>query len=413
MKILFISTRLPHEKALSGHSVVRQRIRRLIARGYEVGLAAFEHESDAPHLAAWREELRDLELVPLPRRPLAGKLVCRFLERVPSRFACFYSKEMLRRIGDMVERSRYDVVIAEFAVMGQYLCANPYLPAVRKIASVHQCYTIVSRKRLQLHSHSLSILREWFAFRNLRNYEFHVYRDMDRVLVLTPEERFGLLSMAPDLRLSVIPSGVDVEYFQPAADGQKEQAILFTGSYGDEPNRDAVLWFCKSIWPQLKTRYPDLRFYVVGPGARASMLDLQRRDPRIVITGAVDDIRPYLAKAKVFVCPVRMGSGLHGKLFEAMAAGVPVVSSRLGAEGIPIQMGDNGFVADKPQIMAQQIGLLLEDESLRKSIVHNARTMVAGRFSWERGVDLLEGVIHELVGPPRAALARQTVTLPV
>ena len=88
MKILFISTRLPHEKALSGHGVVRQRIRRLIARGYEVGLAAFEHESDSAHLAAWREELRDVELVPLPRRPLMGQLACRFLERIPSRFGC-------------------------------------------------------------------------------------------------------------------------------------------------------------------------------------------------------------------------------------------------------------------------------------------------------------------------------------
>ena len=128
------------------------------------------------------------------------------------------------------------------------------------------------------------------------------------------------------------------------------------------------------------------------------MLDLARRDPRIVVTGWVEDIRPYLAKARVFVCPNRLGSGMRGKILQAMAAGVPVAATTVGAEGIPIQIGNTGFLADTPDILVQQVSLLLEDEKLRETIARNARAMVEERFSWDRGIDLLESVLHEVVG---------------
>ena len=233
--------------------------------------------------------------------------------------------------------------------------------------------------------------------KGLERYEFAMYRCADRILVLTPEERYGLLGHAPDLRINVIPSGVDTDYYQPTDPGSREQALVFTGNYNDEPNCDAVMWFCHTVWPRLKSRYPDLTFYVVGPRPTSGMLDLARKDPRIIVTGEVDDIRPYLARARVFVCPNRLGSGMRGKILQAMAAGIPVVSTSLGAEGISIQMGDSGFLADKPRIMAQYIDLLLSDPALHASIMRHARVMVVDRFSWDRGIDLLENALHEVV----------------
>ena len=127
------------------------------------------------------------------------------------------------------------------------------------------------------------------------------------------------------------------------------------------------------------------------------MLDLTCKDPHIIVTGEVDDIRPYLARAQIFVCPNRLGSGMRGKILQAMASGVPVISTTLGAEGISIQQGENGFFADKPQIMAQYIDLLLSDPLLQTNVAKRAREMVVERFSWDRGIDLLETVLHELV----------------
>jgi len=397
MKVLFLSSRLPHARVVSGHMIVYQRITRLVQRGYQVGLAVFSHDDDSDHVPQIRDQLIELETTPAPQPKLGRPLKDYVLSRVPPRFASLYSPAMFKCVGDMVERTRYDVVVAEFGGMGQYLNMNPHLPAVRKVISVHQCQTIAGQKSLELLGFSPRAVREWCALRGLQRYEFDMYRSADRILVLTAEERFGVLNNAPDLRITVVPSGVDTSYFKPADPAVKERAIVFTGYYTDEPNRDAVLSFSHSVWPRLKAKYPDLTFYVVGPGPRPDMLELARKDPRIIVTGEVDDIRPYLARARVFVCPNRLGSGMRGKILQAMASGVPVVSTTLGAEGISIQQGENGFFADKPRIMAQTIDLLLSDPLLQANVAKRAREMVVERFSWDRGIDLLETVLHEVV----------------
>lgn len=398
MKILFISTRVPHPKVVSGHLIVYQRVKRLAERGHQVGLAVFGREDDEAHVPEVRDLLCELEIQPPPRSlgPVRRFLGAAF-SPIPECFAEYYTPGMFRCVGDMVERTRYDVVVAEFGLMGQYVNRNPYLPAIRKIVSVHHCHSIAGRKALDLLRYSPRALREWVAVQGLQRYEFDMYRSADRLLVLTPEERFGMLTYAPDLRITVVPSGVDTDYFTPGDPSVRENALVYVGYYTDAPNRDAVLWFGHSVWPRLKSRHPDLKFYVVGPAPTPHMLDMARKDPRIIVTGEVEDIRPYLSRAKVFVCPIRLGSGMRGKILQAMACGIPVVSTTLGAEGIPIQMGDNGFLADKPRIIAQYVDLLLTDEALRDRVGARGREWVVERFSWERNAEQLETVVQEVV----------------
>jgi len=397
MKILFISLRLPHPRVGSGHMIVHQRIQRLARRGHQVGLAVFEAEDDAGHVAEIRDSLCELEIVPRPVRTLADRVGNFLFSRVPPRFAQYRSAEMARRVGDMVERSRYDVVVAEFGLMGQHLHWNPCLPAVRKVISVHQCHTLAARKALENLRWSPIAIREWFALQRLQRFEFDMYRSADRIIVLSSEARYRLLSYAPDLRVAMIPSGVDTDYYRPGPADRREHALLFTGYYTDEPNRDAVLWFAHQVWPRLKAKFPDLVFYVVGPQPTAAIRDLAARNSGIIVTGEVDDIRPYLHRARVFVCPNRIGSGMRGKILQAMASGVPVVATSLGAEGIPIQMGDTGFLADKPDILAQSIELLLTDEALHAGIAQRARAMMVERFSWDQGVRQFESILEDVV----------------
>lgn len=398
MKILVISLRLPHSRVVSGHQIVHQRVKRLAVRGHEVGLAVFAQEDDADHLPELRPMLREIEIVPPPSDVALRGLLRYFISPIPPVFNRAYSPEMFRRVGEMVERTRYDVVLAEFGLMGQYLNRNPYLPAVRKVVSVHHCHSIASRKALGLMGYTPRALRGWLAMKGLQRYELEIFRAADRLLVLTAEELLGMLNVAPDLRATVIPSGVDTDYYRPLGGEEKERALVFTGFYSDEPNRDAMIWFSHNVWPRLKEKFPDLVFYVVGPDPTPAMLELARRDPRIIITGRVEDIRPYLSRSQVFVCPDRMGSGMRGKILQAMASGVPVVATTAAAEGISIQMGDTGFLADRPRIMAQYIDLLLSDSLLRATVATRAREMVVERFSWDRGIDQLEAVLADVAG---------------
>ncbi|MBN1671419.1 MAG: glycosyltransferase [Kiritimatiellae bacterium] len=398
MRILFLSNVLPHAKVISGPIIIYNRIRLLVERGHEVGLAAFVSEENEPHSIEVQPMLFEMRLLPVPApKPMYRRPLDYLFSAVPPYFWEWYSAEMRKLVGQMVDASHYDVVVAEFSAMGQYVYRNPYLPAVRRIVSCHECCTVAYLTALRLQHRSLRAIKRLIMVKGLRKYEFDMYRNADHVLVLTPQERYGLLKYEPDLRISVIPYGVDVDHFALRADDATEESILYTGFYLHEANHDAVLWFAQTAWPMLRRKYPNLKFYVVGPKPTAAIRELARKDPGVIVTGKVDDVRPYFQKARVFVCPVRMGSGLRGKILEAMASGVPVVSTTLGAEGIPAHNGQNILLADTPHGLAESVDVLLGDPELRRLVSEKARELVCPRFTWSHSVDLLEEVLHKVV----------------
>lgn len=398
MNILFITPRLPYAGIAGGHAIVYQRMMRLARRGHRVGLATFASPDDPaepdPALSA---ALAEVVTTPSPLGKHALSRGLRALtSSAPAYFRAYRSDAMMRAVGDLAHRGGYDLAIAEFSAMGQYVHRNPYLPAVRKIISSHFGVATAFQSVARTMGLTARGLRSRLAVNRLLRYELEMYHGVDRLLVLTAHERYDMLNADPTLRINVIPGGVDAAYFHPDDAVPREDALVFTGQYEVEANLDAVLWFASTCWPILKRRRPGLVLYVVGPGAPEALSALARKDPSIVVTGGVKDVRPYLHRARVYVCPVRLGSGLRFKLFEAMAAGTPLVTTSLGAEGIPLQNGDNCFVADKPDIMAECIDLLLGDEALRASIAGQARAMVKERFDWEHSIDLLEHVMDNV-----------------
>ena len=399
MKVLFITARIPYSGVAGGHALVYQRITRLAQRGHQIGLAALIEPGHAINTAdPLFSSLIEYAALPQPKPAGSVKRMARALfSKIPGFFHEVRSPALMRRIGDMVHESGYDLVVAEFSAMGQYLYRNPYLPAVRKIVSCHFSVATFSpdlARNLRASGHAPT---SRLGMDRLLNYEISSYRSVDRVLVLTAHDRYSLLNADPTLRVNVIPVGVDTTYFRPStALPSDELALVSTGQYEVYSNLDAVRWFVATCWPILKARRPGLKFYIVGPGNQTALRELSRKDESIVVTGGVNDIRPYLERATLFVCPVRLGSGLRFKLLEAMAAGLPLVTTTLGAEGIPLQNGDNCFMADKPEIMAECIDLLLGDESLRQSISSQARRLVEERFNWNHGIDLMEEVMQDV-----------------
>lgn len=376
---------------------IYQRIRLLAERGHEVGLATFLAPEEERLVASIRPYVQDLEFVRVPRHPHTVRdLILGRILGLPGEFAHVRHAGMQRLVGRMVDRTHYDVVVAEFSAMGQYLYWNPFLPAVRRVISCHSCLTTALRKAVRLRPYSPVSWYHGLRLQRLRQYEFALYRSADLILTLTAEERLDLLKYDPDLRIGVVPYGVDVEHFQPHPVLSSEESICFVGYFAQEQNRDAFHWFVRTTWPRLKARHPGLKFYVVGSGATRAMYDVARRDPKIVVTGPVEDVVVHLNRAKIFVCPIRMGTGFRGKILQAMAAGVPVVSTALAAEGIPAQTGHNILLADTPHTIEESVNLLLSDSGLRRTITANARDLVVRRFAWSQCVNLLEQVLREV-----------------
>lgn len=398
MKILFLTKLLPHPLGISGSIIIYNRIRYLVECGHQVSLLSFMRPEDEPYVEWIRALVTELKLIPAPQAESSLKrLAYQLFSTTPSPFREMRSWAMQRYVGEMVERTHAHVVIAEFSAMGQYLYRNPYLPAVRRIISCHECCTKAFATAIRFHRWSPDGLMKRIGINQVQRYEFEMYRNVDHVLVLTPQERYILLNYAPNLRVTVVPHGVDVNYYSSGPVAEREESLIFVGYYFNESNRDAVHWFVHTVWPQLKKARPQLKFYIVGRGATASIRDLERRDPQIVVTGEVQDIRPYLAKAGVFICPIRIGSGFRAKILEAMASGIPVVSTSLGAEGISAGGDETLLLADTPGQMLKCIRLLLADKDLCTAMAVKAREWVVNRFARKNGLDTLNRVVNDVV----------------
>ena len=398
MKILFACKEFPHAKVIGGPIIIYNRLK-YFSKNHLVSLAAFFRAGEEKHTSSVKPFCHDLKLIPMPakRSPLKATWDF-FTSPIPHYFLRTHgSKKMAETIAEMVQKDRYDFVISEYSVMGQFIHKNPMLPPVRRIVSVHECYYLARLKAFRHSNLGLNKLREAINLKGLKKYEFDMYKQADKVLTLTHQDKKKLLDIFPKLDIAVVPHGVDIEDFSYSERKRRERSIVFVGNYLHYPNVDAVLYFCQKIWPWIKSQHPEIKFYVVGQGPPPEIQSLAK-DDTVIVTGLVDDVRPYLKKGRVFVCPVRLGGGFRGKILEAMAVGTPVVSSPLGAEGVPAVQRQNIIEADNPEEFARGIIDLMNDDKLFERIRKNARKLVEEKFAWEKGVEIMEGVLEKMMG---------------
>jgi len=401
MKILFVPKEFPHGKVIGGPIIVYNRIKYL-SRNHQIGLASFIGNEDRRYLDTLEPYVSELELMPFPpRRNVFRRINDFFFSEVPPYMCNTKSPQMHRVVAEMTQHSGYDVIIAEYSVMGQYLYQNSGInPRTKRIISCHECYTIARNKVRELYgTFSVDGFGAIMDLYRLQAYEFAMYQGVDKVITLTPQEREEILHYAPDLDIEVVPHGVDTDKFIPMPLKDREKSVAFLGNYPHHPNRDAVMYFIKAVWPYLKTALPGIKFYVIGRNPTADILAAADRDQDIVVSGTVEDVRDYLKKAKVFVAPIRLGKGFRGKVLEAMAMGIPVVASSLGAEGIPVQDLNNIAIANDPETFVARVVSLFKDGELYERISRNARALVEDRFSWKRGVEILEAVLEKTIAP--------------
>lgn len=221
---------------------------------------------------------------------------------------------------------------------------------------------------------------EW---RRMRRYEARAC-GLARLTVAVSEADRALLSAnAPSADIRAIPTGVDAEYFHPNGTAEKPARLVFTGSMDWYPNEDAIIHFMDAILPHLRRRVPGLTMSVVGrnPSDRLKALGAAKG---VQVTGTVNDVRPYVAEAAVYVVPLRIGGGTRLKIFEALAMGKAVVSTSVGAEGLPLTPGQHFLQADTAEDFAKAVLSLLDDAPKRRAIGEAGRRLVEARYSWQQ-----------------------------
>ena len=209
-----------------------------------------------------------------------------------------------------------------------------------------------------------------------------------------------MVSMSPNCEVTVVPTGVDVEQFRrPASAAAPLPIVMFLGSMDWPANIDGVEFFCQQIWPRILGTVPAAKFRVVGrtPPPRVRRLE----SASVEIVGGVESVVPHLHAAAVFVVPLRIGGGTRLKIYEAMAAALPVVSTRVGAEGLEVTPGDDIILADDPAEFARSVVELLTDERRRDEIAR-AAARTAARFDWEEISKEFESVLGRTVASERS-----------
>ncbi len=210
--------------------------------------------------------------------------------------------------------------------------------------------------------------------------ENRLLRSCDAHSVVSAREREKLLLRCPDARIHVVPNGVDVSYYSDNQPVGNPAEILFVGSMDYHANVEAVVWFVASVWPILKAAIPGVVFRIAGRDPSPEVRALAA--PDVLVTGTVDDIRPFYARAGATVVPLRVGSGTRLKILESMAAGVPVVSTRLGAEGIELQDKSDIFLAETPAEIAEALQRVLTDKVLADRLRSGGHALVNRLYDW-------------------------------
>ena len=364
MKVLYVGAYLPYPLNSGGRIRSYHLLRELAAR-HDVHLLAFSHDPQPGERVALRAICRSVRTVPAPPRPggPAHRLV-RLLRSPDDIVLGRSSSRMEQELSRYLAREQWDLLILDDLGTETYARLTRGAPV---LLSKHNCEWLLLRR---LAAHKARRPLAWALARLeaavVRRTETHAVSLVDRTLAVSEADQKALLSGIAQARISVVPNGVDTAYFRPEP-APESKRVVFTGAMFWYPNVEAVLWFCRAVWPRVQRDVPDGELDLVGREPPASVQRLgQLSGVRVV--GEVPDIRPYLSQAALYVAPLLSGSGTRLKVLEALAAGKAVVSTSIGVEGLDLESGRETVVADEPASFAAAVAALLRDPGRRHTL---------------------------------------------
>jgi len=312
-----------------------------------------------------------------------SKLVRGLIGPTPLTVLNYSSAHVSRILAEILQAGSFDAVQME----GVHLSA--YLPVIGAAASRpviladwHNIESEILHRYSQVNPSPPRRAYAWRTANLLERAETRFLGACDVHTVTSERERVRLQSRNPAAEIHVIPNGVDVQYFgaQELDCGSPRTSLVFAGSMDYSANVDAVVWFVNHIWPALRQEHPALSFAIVGRDPTTEVRALA--GDRVTVTGTVPDVRPYYAGALAAVVPLRIGSGTRLKILEAMAAGIPVISTRLGAEGLDLEDGTHLLLADSADDMIAAVGRLAASSELWQRLSRSGREVVSRLYDW-------------------------------
>jgi len=397
LRVLFLCHRLPYppdkgEKIRAYHEI------RALAQRHRVSLLTLA-DSEVPDLAPLQAMCERVEVFPISRPAGYVRAALGSLRPRPLTLSFFESDELAARVRELARSERFDVAVVYSSAMAPYAALAPDVPAVLDMVDVD------SAKWAQYSRFAPLPLRPVYALeaRRLRRYEVALASQFQRVVLATGNETRLYKTNAPAARAVTILNGVDVDFFQPLDLPKSEHpTLVFTGQMDYFANVDGITHFAREVFPKLRAQVPEVELLIVGRAPVPAVRALGEL-PGVQVTGAVGDVRPFLARAWVFVAPLRIAQGVQNKVLEAMASNVPVVASERVLAGI----ADGGFRSGRDLLAASSdegyvraLTALLADERERERLAECARQRLVATYRWAPNLDRFEDLVGTVARPP-------------
>lgn len=327
------------------------------------------------------------ELITIPHRTRPKftpgfyfELAQNLASRLPYFMQKYKSKEMRRAIAEQTESGQFDVVVCDFLMSSINVPPRLNCPAV---LFQHNVEAMIWKRHYEVQRNLPKKAYLYGQWRKAVAYERDACRRFDYVVTVSVDDREMTREQYGVERVADVATGVDTDYFRPRGLAERvAHNLVFTGSMDWLPNEDAIRYFTEQIMPLVKREVPEATLTVVGRNPYPSLIEMSRRDSSIIVTGRVDDVRPYMERASAYVVPLRIGGGTRLKIYEAMAMEKPIVSTTIGAEGLPVRDGRELLLADTPEAFAAEVVRVLKNQEFARELGARAAAVVREQFGW-------------------------------
>jgi len=383
----------------TGGKIRSYNILRQLARHHSVTFFSFYSAHDHDIHADLNNVLDRVVCLPLnlpaPKSLTEMKdYILRLFSREPYNISKFCRPEVRRELLRVLQQQTHDLILCDFVIAAGVV---PWDWPCPKVLFTHNVEAAIWRRHYEVARNPLWKALSWWEWRRMQAAERTYLQLADHVLAVSENDRNYFARFLNAEKLTVIPTGVDVEYFQPTATEDVPDSIVFTGSMDWLPNEDAMFYFIEEILPLIRRQIPGASLCVVGRKPSSRLQALCQNYKNLQFSGWVEDVRPFLARGAVCIVPLRVGGGTRLKIFEAMSMGKAVVSTSIGAEGLPVRDGEHLLLADDPASFAQMVVNLHREPERRRQIGIAARKLVKENCSWTQVAKGFSDVLSEVV----------------
>ena len=390
MKVLYLCHRFPYPPKRGGKIRPFNMIRHLSAQGHEVTVCSLSRSdaetAEAEGIAA---HCHDFHIGQVSEPVQMLRMVLRLPLPTPSSMGYFYSAELAAKVRDLLATQAFDLIFVHCSSVAQYVEHVSHIPKILDFGDMD------SQKWLEYAQRKPFPLSLGYRLEGNKMLwaEKRLARRFDLCTATTRAEWETLQGYGTGAATDWFPNGVDASFFDPAGAGYDADTISFIGRMDYYPNQECMSRFCAEVWPLLKAQRPAMKLLIVGADPSAEMRRLGDL-PGVTVTGSVPDVRPYIRSSALMVAPLSIARGTQNKILEAMAMGVPVVTSSVAAGGVDAVAESHLLVADNAAEITRAILRIAENPDERRRLAVAGRQRVLSHHAWPRSMQRLDGIIQ-------------------